>query len=305
MASSSGCQLYTDLWHDRFTGRLKKNKRIRRALVVAAGIVCLWVIAVLSLQRLMIFPRYLLQSDPRAGQNVRGLVRLAVDSPEGEVEGWLLPGDGVGAGHPGPAVIFAHGNAELIEHWPEMLEPYRRLGVSVLLPEFRGYGRSAGSPSQAAITEDMAAFYDQLARRPEVDPARIIFHGRSLGGGAVCDLARRRKPAAVVLMSTFSSMKRMARRYLVPGFMVRDPFDSLDVVSRLDAPLLIVHGRHDSVVPYDHAEQLHAAAPGSALIGYDADHNDCPPDWTVLFADVTRFLREAKILPPSLGPDGV
>ncbi len=303
--SSSGFQLYTELWHDRFIGGLKRNQRIRRAPLLAVGLAGLWVIAVLSLQRLMIFPRYLLQPDARPGQGVRGLVRLTVDSPEGAVEGWLLPGDGVGAGHPGPAVIFAHGNAELIEHWPEMLEPYRRLGISVLLPEYRGYGRSAGSPSQAAIAEDMTAFYDQLARRPEVDPARIIFHGRSLGGGAVCDLARRRKPAAVVLMSSFSSMKRMARRYLVPGFMVRDPFDNLDVVSRLAAPLLIVHGRHDGVVPYAHAEQLHAAAPGSALVGYDADHNDCPPDWARFFVDVTCFLREAKILPPSLGPGGV
>jgi len=272
------------------------NRRTRRTLLVFAGLGLAWVIAVLSLQRLMIFPRYLLQPDPRPGLGVRGLVRLTVDSPEGAVEGWLLPGDGVGAGHPGPAVIFAHGNAELIEHWPEQLEPYRRLGISVLLPEFRGYGRSAGSPSQAAIAEDLVAFYDLLARRPEVDAARIVFHGRSLGGGAVCDLARRRRPAAVILMSTFTSMRRMARRYLVPGFMVRDPFDNLDVVERLDAPLLIVHGRRDSLIPYTHAEALHAAAPSSRLVTYEADHNDCPPDWSVLWRDLTRFLREAKIM---------
>ena len=97
--------------------------------------------------------------------------------------------------------------------------------VRVLLPEYRGYGRSAGSPSQRAITEDLIAFYDLLARRPEVDAQRVVFHGRSLGGGAVCDLARHRKPAAVILMSTFTSMKRMAPRYLVPGFMVERSSD--------------------------------------------------------------------------------
>jgi fermentation-respiration switch protein FrsA (DUF1100 family) len=275
-----------------------RSRRLRRLSILVLGLCCLWVLAVLSLQRLMIFPRYLLQPDERPGVGVRGLVRLSVQSPEGPVEGWFLPGLGVSAERPGPAVLFAHGNAELIEHWPEVLHRYRELGISVLLPEYRGYGRSAGSPSQAAITEDFIAFYDLLVHRPEVDRDRVVFHGRSLGGGAVCALAEHRRPAALVLQSTFASMRRMARRYLVPGFMVRDPFDNLAAVSRVGRPVLIVHGRRDGLIPYAHARALHEAAPGSQLVGYDADHNDCPPDWAAFWQEITRFLRRARILDP-------
>ena len=250
-----------------------------------------WVIIVLFIQRWILFPRYLIKPEPNAGDNVPGLVRLSVPSPAGEVEGWLLPGRGASAASPGPAVIFAHGNGELIDYWPEPLSELRRMGYTVLLPEYRGYGRSAGSPSEAAITEDFVKFYDLLAARPEVDAARIVFFGRSLGGGAVCALARQRKPRAMILMSTFTSVTRMARRYLVPSFLVRDPFDNLTLVTGLDVPLLVVHGRHDSLVPCAHGQQLHAAAKNSRLVTYEADHNDCPPDWDVFWADARRFLK--------------
>lgn len=250
-----------------------------------------------SLQRLFIYPRYVTEPLPDAGRGVDGLVRLTVTTGQGEVEAWLLPGRGVSPGHPGPAVIFAHGNAELIDLWPREMERYRRMGISVLLPEYRGYGRSAGSPSQEAITADFERFYDQLVARPEVDRRRVVFHGRSLGGGAVCALAARRPPAAMVLQSTFTSMRRMARRYLVPGFLVRDPYDNLEVVGALGCPVLIVHGRRDRLIPFEHGVELSRAAARATLVDYpEADHNDCPPDWSRFWDEVERFLRQAGIL---------
>lgn len=251
-----------------------------------------------SLQRTLIFPRFMIPKPPAdAAQRVPGLVRLTTPVDGGEVEAWLLPGDGVSAERPGPAVIFCHGNGELIDYWPEVLSAYRAMGVSLLLPEYRGYGRSAGSPSEAGIAADLVRFYDQLAARPEVDASRILFHGRSLGGGAVCALARQRPPAAMILMSTFTSVREMARRYLMPGFLVRDPFDNLALVQEYKEPLLIFHGERDTVVPHDHATRLHAAAPGSRLVSYpDADHNDCPPEWGAFWVEVDGFLNRAGIL---------
>ncbi len=266
------------------------------AIVLAAGYL-IWGIALFSLQRRIIFPRHYCQPDPGAGQNVPGLEKIWIQSPDGPVESWFLPGDGLGPDHPGPAVLFAHGNAELIDYWPEDLSQYRRMGVSVFLPEYRGYGRSQGSPSQKAITDDFIEFYDLLSKRPDVDAKRIVFHGRSLGGGAVCALAEKRKPAALILMSTFTSVVDMSRGFLVPGFLVKDPFKSIEVVKKLDIPILIIHGRHDDLIPYKHAERLHAAAKNSKLITYDCDHNTCPPDWTVFFKDVKTFLVSAKLLP--------
>ena len=275
------------------------NERLKKLLVRLRPLLLLlviWVIIVLFFQRWILSPRYLITAERGAGDNVPGLVRLSVPSSSGDVEGWLLPGQSVSAEKPGPAVIFAHGNGELIDHWPEPLAELRRMGVSVLMPEYRGYGRTPGWPSQEAITEDYVKFYDLLAARPEVDRRRIVFFGRSLGGGAVCSLARQRKPRAMILMSTFTSVTRMARRYLVPSFLVRDPFDNLTAVSQLDIPLLIVHGRQDSLVPYEHGQKLHAAARQSELVTYEADHNDCPPNWSAFWGDLRRFLQKAEIL---------
>lgn len=253
--------------------------------------------AVLALQRLVLFPRFALRAEPDAGARVRGLERIWHDSPEGRVEAWFLPGDGVSAAAPGPVVVFAHGNGELIEHWPELLAPYRRMGVSVLLPEYRGYGRSAGAPSEAAIREDFLAFHARLVARPDVDPRRVVLHGRSLGGGAVCTLAERHAPAALILMSTFTSVADVARAWLVPRALITDRFESLPVVRRLDCPILVVHGRRDRVVPFAHGRTLAEASRRGRLVPFDADHNDCPPDWAPFWREIAAFLGEAGVLP--------
>lgn len=259
------------------------------------------------LARCVLFPRGMVRPDPRAGEGVPGLVRLWIDSPQGKVEAWFLPGDGVSAATPGPLVIFAHGNAELIDLWPDALAPYRRLGVSVLLPEFRGYGRSAGSPSQRAITEDLVRIHDLALGRPEVDRSRVLLHGRSLGGGAACALASARPPRALILQSTFTSVTAMARRYWIPGFLVRDPFDNLEVVRRLQPRLLIIHGDRDELIPFQHARTLQGAVRGARLLALPCGHNDCPPDEKEYWEAIAGFLREAGIVTrsrPFLRPPG-
>jgi len=263
------------------------------AVLVVAG---LGYLVLNALQRAVLFPSYATRAQRNAGDGVAGLERLWIEGDQGRVEAWLLPGEGVSPEAPGPAVIFAHGNAELIEHWPEVMGRYRRMGVSVLLPEYRGYGRSEGTPSEEGITEDFVAFYDLLVARPEVDPGRVVFHGRSLGGGAVCALAKHRPPAAFVLQSTFTSVTAVASRWFVPRFLVRDRFESIDVLRGTDAPVLIVHGRRDTLIPVSHAHDLERATRRARLVLYDADHNDCPPDWESFWRDVEGFLGEAGVL---------
>lgn len=108
-------------------------------LFCAGGLVLLT-----RLQRAMLFqPNIAPTDEPRIGRTP-GLERWWHESDEGPVEAFFLPGDGVDAAHPGPVVIDTHGNAEVIDPLPGWLAPYRRMGVSVLLPEYRGYGRSAG-----------------------------------------------------------------------------------------------------------------------------------------------------------------
>jgi len=247
------------------------------------------------LQRQIMFPRSMIPQPVPSDHIIPGLEKIWLETPAGKVESWLLqPVSGSAAG-PVPAVIFGHGNGELIDFWPEELKGFTRLGIAVLLAEYPGYGRSAGFPSQPSITETFIAAYDALASRKEIDPSRIVLFGRSLGGGAVCALSLRRPTAALILMSTFTSARSFAKRYLAPPFLVRDPFDNLSAVKKFRGPVLIMHGRHDTVIPFSHGMALHRAAGMGKLIAYEAGHNDCPPDWNVFWQDIEGFLRDAGI----------
>jgi len=242
-----------------------------------------------AVQRRIIFPRDLISvpasaPDPQAA----GFEPLNLSLSWGRVEAWFLPP----GGRRRPAVIFAHGNGELIDHW---LTPFRELaqrGVGVYLVEFPGYGRSEGHPSQESITETFVAAYDRLLTRPDVDPARIVFVGRSVGGGAVCALIPHRRPAALVLMSTFTSARAMAGRYLVPGFLVQDPFDNLSEVAAFDGPVLILHGIRDDIIPYAHGQALARASRQGRLISQECAHNDCPPDWDEFLDLIIGFIEQ-------------
>jgi fermentation-respiration switch protein FrsA (DUF1100 family) len=133
-----------------------------------------------------------------------------------------------------------------------------------------------------------------------VDRTRIVFHGRSVGGAVACALAAERKPAALILQSAFSSVADMAKKYFAPSFLVRDPFDNASVVEKLSVPIFIAHGSHDRVIPYSHALELHRRAPQALFVTYNADHNDCPPDWDEYMGRVTAFLTQAHVLRPAV-----
>lgn len=273
-------------------------KRTRKVAMYLLVIFVTWVALVLFVQRRMLYPRYLVSSTHHQPlvESTPGVQSIWIETPQGSVEGWLILGRGVSPTQPGPAVIVAHGNAELIDDVQPLIDTYHQAGVTVLLPEYRGYGRSAGRPSQHAIGQDFVRFYDRLASRTEVDSDRIFFYGRSLGGGVLCDLALKRTPAAIVLQSPFTSVAAVAGRFLVPRWLVLDPYNNLEALKQVRCPLLIIHGRHDTVIPYRHSQALHTAAPHSRMITYDCGHNDFPPDWGVFWRDVFRFLHDHHIV---------
>ncbi|MDH3583066.1 MAG: lysophospholipase [Phycisphaerae bacterium] len=265
-------------------------------LAIVTGILYVaWLTAGCALQRKLIYPRGMVQV-PGSSPQWPGLQGLALDTPEGTVEAWFVPGNGISAKTPGPAVIFAHGNAELIDHQVDLVRGYRRLGISVLLCEYRGYGRSAGAPSQKKIVSDFVAAHRRLVSRPEVDPKRIIFHGRSLGAGVVCALAEKHPPAAMILRSPFTSVADIARSYLVPRFAVLDPYDNTAVLRRLDRPVLIMHGRRDRILPIAHGRHLHQIAANSTFVEFDCGHNDFPVESPEHWARVSTFLKATGIL---------
>jgi fermentation-respiration switch protein FrsA (DUF1100 family) len=257
--------------------------------IAALGLVAYWAL-LFRVQRRLLFP-----APPMAGAPARppDAVQVWLPVPDGRVEAWLLPARSSATG--APLLIFLHGNAELIDDWPDAFELPRSWGMAVLLVEYPGYGRSSGQPSQASITAAVVAAYDWARARPDFDPTRIVAYGRSVGGGGACALAARREVAALVLESSFTSVRAFAPQFGAPGFLVRDPFDNQAVVARYRGPLLIIHGDHDEVIPTRHGRALAAAAPQAELHLLPCGHNDCPRPWPIL----EDFLRRDRILPDS------
>ncbi len=248
-------------------------------------------------QRHMLFPRYLLPPlVVEDHEKAPPLETIWIQTRFGKVEAWYLPPARSSNNQPAPLVIFAHGNAERIDFCIQELLQFTLWGMGVLLVEFPGYGRSEGKPSQASITETFVTAYDLMAGREDVDASKIILYGRSIGGGAICSLLKYRRAAAVILMSTFTSARSFASRYLVPAFLVRDPFDNLSVLKAFQGPLLILHGKHDEVIPYAHGNALYQASPNARFLSYECGHNDCPPDWSRFWEDVEEFLRSAGLV---------
>ena len=239
-----------------------------------------------NLQRHVLFPAP--AAPPGPPRPPPGTERIWL-GPADDVEAWFLRPDDAESF---PVVVFAHGNAELIDHWGPRFARVADSGIGALLVEYPGYGRSGGSPSEASITQAFVAGYDFVAGQPGVETRAIVGHGRSLGGGAICALSRERRLAALILESTFTSTRAMAETLGFPGSLVVDPFDNLGRVSSFDGPVLVLHGARDRLIPPSHGEQL-AEAARTSLERMPCGHNDCPWSWP----RVAAFLRAEGLGP--------
>jgi pimeloyl-ACP methyl ester carboxylesterase len=260
--------------------------RIAVTIAVAYG---LYAVLLFSLQRSMMYPGRRLVAPP-APTDHPDLVRYWITAGSGGADAWYLPPTTPDSGGRHPSVLFFHGNYELIDYWIDEFDPLRAQGFGVMLAEYPGYGRSEGPTSLRTIMQTAVAAYDKLAARDDVDPTRIVLFGRSLGGGPASRLASLRPAAAVVLQSTFSSVRSFARGYLVPTFLMRDRFDNVAALRDFPGPILIVHGERDDVIPVVHAERLAGGIPGSTLQLVDCAHNDCPPDWDAFWDAVAELV---------------
>ncbi len=259
-------------------GTVQKPWRKRwwvRLLVVVLVAYGAWLGLVYWAQDELIFPRSMAGRPTQDSLIPKEVERLWITASDGSrVEAWYFPAWDDARGHgPAPLAMFFHGNGELIDHSVPIADEYRERGIGVLLVEFRGYGRSGGSPSQKAIVEDACAFYDLVVKRPEVDASRVISHGHSLGSGVAAQLAAARPCAALILDSPFTSVASFAAGMGAPEFVVRSPFRTDRVVGSLACPILILHSRHDEIVPFSHGERLHAMVPSSVLVELDGGHN--------------------------------
>jgi hypothetical protein len=191
------------------------------------------------------------------------------------VHGWYFPPPDAGA----PVLLFCHGNAGNISHRLDNVRHLVGRGLGVMLFDYRGYGRSTGSPSEAGIYRDGLAVYEHLVKEKQVPPERIVPFGRSLGAAVAVETALHHPVRCVILESAFTSTKGMAREmgpFALFSFLAPANYNNLAKVERLKAPLLIIHGREDEIVPFRMGEALYRAATGPAFfLPLDrAGHND-------------------------------
>jgi hypothetical protein len=178
---------------------------------------------------------------------------------EVSVNAWYLPNP-----HSDKAFLWFHGNAENIGQGLEHLMFYSRLAVNVLAVDYRGYGKSEGSPDEAGVYRDADAAYDYLIQERHIQPKNIVLFGHSLGGAVAIDLASRRQCGGLIVQSSFNSAKDMARcTFRIPLFeyIPKSQFNSLAKIRQVRAPILIAHGTRDEVVPFSMGQRLFRAAP--------------------------------------------
>ncbi|UGT60848.1 alpha/beta hydrolase [Nocardia asteroides] len=184
---------------------------------------------------------------------------LAPRTADGEtLHAWWLP-----AREPIGHILFAHGNAGNIGDRLPIFALLTAAGFDVLSFDYRGYGRSTGRPSERGTYLDARAARAALLARPGVDPERVVYLGKSLGGAVVTELAAAHPPAGAVLMSTFTGLRAAARSVfpVIPAPLVPDAYPTLRRIGDLRIPLLLMHGDRDELLPVEHSRRLYTAAP--------------------------------------------
>ncbi len=221
--------------------------------VTAAAAWGLLVVALYVLQRSILFVPDVTSPDPATGQ-ASEMVRVKAETPDGlSLEGWWHPPppDGI-------AILYFHGNAGSIGSRSGKARRLIDRGYGVLLAGYRGYGGNPGSPSEEGLITDGRAWLEALGRLGV--PARsALLYGESLGSGVATALAAERAVAGVVLEAPYVSIEEIAaaRYWFVPvRRLLLDRFDNASRVPLLKAPVLIVHGTADRVVPVGHGERL-------------------------------------------------
>ncbi len=228
------------------------------AILMPAGIYLIVCAAMWAFQSSFIyFPSPHMQGDP-------GLIGLEytdehMTTEDGvELHGWFVP-----SSEKRPVVLFCHGNAGNISGRLEMIRLLHEIDLNVFIFDYRGYGKSAGAPSEEGTYLDADAAWEHLVKKRGFSPDRILVFGRSLGSAVVSHLAARERPGAVVLMSAFTSIPQEGQEvypWLPVKLLSRFSYPTLDNVKKISSPIMVIHGRNDEIISFAHGEKIFAAA---------------------------------------------
>jgi hypothetical protein len=174
-----------------------------------------------------------------------------------KISGWFIPAE-----RSRGVILFCHGNAGNISHRLNKIQIYNRIGLSTFIFDYRGYGESAGKPSEQGTYFDAEAAWDYLVSQRQISPEKIIIYGESLGGAVGAWLAQDRRAKALIMESTFTSIKDLGAHlypYLPVRLLSRFSYNALDYLRKVHCPVLIIHSPEDEIVPNSQGRQLFEA----------------------------------------------
>ena len=223
-------------------------------------------------RRLMYYPDTTYYKPAEAG--LAGVEELPLETPDGErVLAWYA------RAKPGRrTILYFHGNAGSLETRSVRIAKYMARGLGVFMMTYRGFGGSSGSPSEAANVSDALLAYNKLTALG-VDPLDIIVYGESLGTGVAVKVAREKRVGGLVLDAPYTSMVELAALHypLIPGrWFMTDRYETRSNITEVSAPLLIIHGERDRIVPIEMGRQVFALAPEPKTLRTfpEAGHDD-------------------------------
>ncbi len=175
-------------------------------------------------------------------------------------------------------ILYLHGNAGSLRSWKDVAPTFTNLGFDILIIDYRGFGKSTGSPTEKGLYEDAHTAWRFLLTRG-YQPGNIVLYGRSVGTGVASELATQVNARAMILESPFTSMVAVAKAlypFLLPGLILRFRFETDKRIDRIKMPVLIIHGDRDEIIPVDHSHKLHAQFKerSKLVIVAQAGHND-------------------------------
>ena len=247
--------------------------RMLSSFVFIVAALCLGALTLLYIfqEKMVFFPGKSIVDTPRTIGLPYEDVYLETDD-DIRVHGWYVPHADARA-----TVLFFHGNAGNISHRLDSISIFHQLGLSVFIIDYRGYGNSDGRPSEQGTYRDARAAWNYLVDERRLRPDEIIVFGRSLGGGVAAQLAAKVTPAAVMLESSFTSIKELGKHYfpyLPVSWIARIRYPVDEHIFSFNCPVLIVHSEQDDVVPFRYGKKLfeHALEP-KMFLSISGDHN--------------------------------
>jgi len=255
----------------------KKRPGLKRMLVMVAiglslGYLGLLAFVYVRQPKMLYYPTKQIEQTPAAiGLSFDEVTFKTADGLT--ISAWYIPAPDARA-----VLLFCHGNGGNISHRLDSIRIFHDLGLSVLIFDYRGYGKSDGEPTEKGTYLDAEAAWNFLVNGKGVDPARMVIFGRSLGSAVATELATKKKAGALIIESGFTSIPDLGRKYypyLPVGLMTRFHYASIDKVGRITLPKLFIHSPEDEVIPYEQGMKLFArAAEPKEFLKLRGDHNE-------------------------------